>query len=897
MIKRSAVRLRGFIIFAVLVWCGLHPGLPAAAESQSSCNELEVVIIVDQSGSMPGSPDHPKANDPHGLRFFAPLRVVRWMGQDFVGASGLRVPSRPVITYHLALVEFGDQAQVRLPWTTVAPASEQEWQRQAEKLAESLAPQKGDLGNTNFLAAFEAARDLFAQRSGQRGGCPRRAILLLSDGMPYVAPPEGGHFSVVAHTNAVKSLVQEDLAKAGAEVWVTAINDSDDNYWPRMEPIWKGMLPPDEADKQPHAWLVNTEDEIGERFMRLMVELTGRRVEPVMIGPRCVPPYLQEIVLTFYKRDPAEHLDVQDPSGPLVPARNDVEVEIIGYDEPIESLRVRRPLPGKWQVSTTAPRADVIIDEVTLPAVGRLIQPVDQPGVQYIQDRVVFQITDSQGNPLPAYADPLFAMSIVGEIKASNQSFPVSFTPDAQQAYSALFIPIQSGLHQLVISAASRQPQERVPPGTSDCQWKPFDVLKDETIGQFDVTAIRMLLLGLPQTESATGADCPLQVGDRAIVRYQTQAADNQRPVVLSLPVEWEATLESSVGSSAVSLEGPDRRTGVYTATLAFNQAGGHVLKAIASVRQPDGSLQRLLVDKQSFDVRPVHELQAIVRLADTTSKPWWWGILDRLGLTPQDPGMQIARDPFWQWLPTDVEVLVSLDGQNPADPATVLKSDASAGGLPVRLIVAEAGGVNPQTVQLEYTNVPGRYRGTLPNLRLGHHELRVEGAKGFFANCGYSLPTPALMSLERVENPWIYLELLLAALLLIIVLLLLRRWRCQRVNPCKGYISVLGQDNRPVGGWYIDLKGRNTWRLRGNLAPPDITGIQEMLVRSARGRCGRDPYENDRLWVQITLLSLTETPEAPQERVLSPGEQWRPEQLPGCAVKYVLEQKQLYQS
>lgn len=885
-----------FMILIALLAHQMWAAGPVNAQAQTPvCQELEIVIIVDQSGSMPGSEDHPTPNDPNGLRFFAPLRVVRWMGQDFVGANALRLPSRPVITYHMALVDFGDTARVRLPWTTISPATEQDWQNQAQQIATAIAPFTGDLGNTNMVAALQAASNLFQQRATPSNNCPRRAIFMLSDGMPYVKPPdETQHFSVTEHMRQVQSLIQGELKQLGVDTFITAI-DYEGAYWTSMERTWKRILPADDSQKQSYALKVNSEDEIGERFVKLLVELTNRTIEPVTIGPRCVPPYLQEIVLTFYKRDPNEHLQVIDPIGPLDDTRTDIGVQYIGYNEPIESLRVLRPLPGKWQITTSAPRADVIIDEVSLPAAGRLVKPLGTETIQYVQSQVQFYLADSQGQSLAAYSDPLFDLSIIGNVRTGSQSTLVSFAPTAPQGYGAQWIPVRSGLHQVVVSAKSQQPRERTPPGPVDtavCEWIPYDVLQDRTIGQFEVAPVQLASLGAPAVQSGTTAGCPLQVGDQAVVRYQSQRADTQQPVVFSLPVEWEVALQSAASTTPVSVQGPDGQ-GVFTATVEFAQPLKHDLVSLASVRLPDGTAQQVLADKISFDVKPVQKLQAVVRLADAPNQPWWWPFLSWLGLTPKQSLTQIARDPFWRWLPTEVEVLVSLDGQNPANPTASLAL-VDPNTIPVSLSVAGAGGADVKTIALVPTNVPGRYRASVPGLGLGRYEIRVEGVKGLTASCGFSLPIPAQVNLQRQENPWIYLELLLVALMILLVLISIYRWRCVRINPCKGYFGVFDKkDNRLVDGWFKTLAGLNTWRLRGNLAPPAKTGIQAMTVRSTRGSCGRDPYENNRIWVQVVPLSLTGKPEPPLEKELASGEKWEPERLP-VYIRYVLERKDL---
>lgn len=868
---------------------------PVAAQEAPLCDQVEIVFVVDQSGSMRGAPvDHPTPNDPNGLRFFAPLRAVRWMGQDYVGANGLRLPSRPVVTYHVALVEFGDEAQVRLPWTTIAPADEQSWRNLDTQLSDALAPYDYSLGNTNVRAAMEVARDLFAQRSTVRNDCPKRAVFVLTDGMPYVRPADGTTgFSVTEHMGAIADLVESDLARQGVGVWITAINDSDDNYWTRMEPIWQGMLPPDEAGKEPRAWKVNTEDEIGQRFANMMVELANRNIEPVRIGPLCVPPYLQQIVLTFYKRDPSEHLNVSDPIGPLTPSRTDVGVEVRGYDEPIESLIVHRPLPGRWEINTTAARADVLIDEVTLPAIGKLIQPSGRDAVQYVQDELMLQLVDLQGNPLPAYSDPNFGLAVEANVRATSQTYPFSLVDSGQGQRSGLFIPVDAGSHQLVVTAKSSTPLQRVPePKDSACQWETTSVLDQAAVGEFSVAPVKLTQAGQPILLSATGGNCPLQQGDQALVTYRWERTDNQQSVSISLPTVWEAMQRGPSSERMVTIQGPAASSGIFTATLSFDEAGQHTLASLASVRLPDGGLSQALNDQQSFNVAPVQALRAQVAVLEPAAKPWWWRVLGALGLTPHQPGRQIARDPFWRLLPTELDVLVSLDGQTAADPSSALQ--IAPDQRPVQLILANADGTNPREIPLIATNVPGRYHATLSDIPLGRYELRVVPISGLLAACGFNLPAAMQLDLERVENPIIYGELLLLALaLLVLVLMLVRIW-CLRRNPCQGCLAVVEKEDpkKLINEWYKELDGRNRWRLQGASAPPAKTMIAEIRVGSTQRSCGRDPYPDNKILVQIVPLTLQDKT-VMLEREMKLGEVWRPELLP-CAIRYVLEYERL---
>ncbi len=886
------------LLVGLLAWMLIASSVKVNAQSTSPkdvCDEVEVVLLIDQSGSMGGVPiDHPIPNDPHGLRFYAPLHVIRWMGSDYLGASKLRLPSRPVVTYHVAVVDFGDETRTRLPWTTIAPTSDKDWQKQEQKLEKVFQSSHENLGNTNILAALREAAALFSQRADRQNDCPRRAIFLLSDGMPYVPPPEGSvGFSVVGHMEQVKRLVQGELKDMGVEVWVTALNDSNDNYWPRMKPYWEDILSQSTFGSQSHALKVDTEDEIAKRFTNIMRDLANRNIEPVHIGPRCVPPYLQQIIFTFYKQDPKkEHLQISDPVGLLTPNRTDVQVEVKGYDEPIEYLIVQRPIPGEWDIQTTAPRADVLIDEDTLPAVGSIHLASGNPkGVQYVRDGIILQLTDSNGNPLPEYTDKTFQLTLDSKVVTSQGESPLNFNQVNVQEYKTDVVPTESGLHQVVVTAHSKQPVQKEIPG-SHCQWTStiLPKLDNAVVGEFDVAAVGLVRVGQPQINRSVAANCPLQAGDQMVLSYEAQRLDTGQAITLSLPVEWNARLQTPSGTRDLQVEGPDPSTNQWRLTLSFDDGGNHTLTAVAKVRDSDGRLHALGQDQQTFQVAPVQPISAEIHVLKPVDPPWWLSILQKVGLAPTDEDHQIGNDPRWRSLPMQVEVLLTADGQTTLDPNTVFTNPQ--GQAPVVLTVADAHGANAQQVTLAPTTDPGRYLATIQGLSLGTYELRAELAQGMEAACGFALTGPSTKQVKRIRNPWIYLELLLLALGIIVALLLWRRRQCQTRNPCQGVLSVIDKNSgRPVDGWYKDLSGRNRWSIK-DATLAEKCQFEEIRVQCTRGKCGKDPYPEGRIYVEVVRMTAQGPDLISHELTINKWEGWPASA--DCAVVYVSDETKL---
>ena len=160
----------------------VQSAIPGVFAAPSTCNELQLIFLVDQSGSMRGNASHPVANDPLNLRFVGPEHAVERLGI-------LRYTQYPTMTVRFALVNFGTTAETGIDWTSITGASDADCAQQWATLKKVLAPGKwdtADMGNTNFLAAFEKAGELFKRLPQQIGNCPTRAVIVLTDGRPQL---------------------------------------------------------------------------------------------------------------------------------------------------------------------------------------------------------------------------------------------------------------------------------------------------------------------------------------------------------------------------------------------------------------------------------------------------------------------------------------------------------------------------------------------------------------------------------------------------------------------------------------------------------------------------------------------------------------------------------------
>ncbi len=156
------IRLLIVSIFILPLFAGV---LPASADSDGLVPNLDIVLVIDESGSMmrPGTAQ----NDPgilgvhNGWRFvIADMFTQNWLGLDQSGAS-----------HRVGVVLFGSDA-IQVPGG-LTPVSD------GAKLSSLVDGLHDDMNGTNYMAALSAARNMLS--SGRQDA--KKAIIFLSDGV------------------------------------------------------------------------------------------------------------------------------------------------------------------------------------------------------------------------------------------------------------------------------------------------------------------------------------------------------------------------------------------------------------------------------------------------------------------------------------------------------------------------------------------------------------------------------------------------------------------------------------------------------------------------------------------------------------------------------------------
>ena len=709
------------------------------------CDELQVVLIVDQSLSMSAKIENAPASDPQGLRFYGPKRAVETL-------SALRYQSYQNAAIRVAMVYFGDKPRLALPWTDLNATNKTEHQQLMAELAPSFEPVK-HMGNTNFLAPFQTASTLFNQMTPQVDGCPLRAVILITDGRPSLLTKG---FDWTEHMKELNRYVKQYMPPPDHQIYVIGL-DRKNNYWDEVKPYW------DEISGDPNK-VVRAKDQahmasllfqfLGETTSNLRPSGSEAKMECVAGSKVSVAPFLQELRLSLTKPDPDLHLEVMDENGqPLEPSRQDVAVEIEGYDEPIETMIVTNPPPGVWTIRTMLPPETdeehrCRIRKISFNAVGQLVSPDPTAGdrpIQFTKMPIVFRVVDTSGQPLPEYGDPLYALHVDASLQGPSQnSQDLVLDVGAQYEYQGETIPLEAGMHSLHITATSHNPD-----GSE------FQVF-DESIASIRVMPVQLVKIEGPGNVVKQYSETSLKA---AIV------VTGQQPVQLDLPVTVSATLnhEGEAQPLNVSLN----QDGIYEATFRADQAGRYTLNYQATVDSPQGTIL-LGKDQIPFEVFPTTLVGA--------------------KFTSPEEDQFIATDLLLR--PTGLAFEVQMvDGEGrDLGPGQV----GAANPMAVFAIKVWDQDHNDRSAEFKVTNTgkPGLFRIESDTLGPGTYEVQVLPATTLGDNYMWAADSWSRTFKGRV-NPLFYALLAADIGLGGIIALLIWRWIRLRRHPLSGYIRI----------------------------------------------------------------------------------------------------------
>lgn len=627
--------LVGLMVFVLLL--AMLPDQPARAEEPEPYTGMDVIFLIDQSGSMGGREfgSDREPNDRQRLRFNGTQFAIAWLGSD-----RLHYFKDSNVTFRTAVVSFGSVVDVTLPPSTIDPNSREQWDALRASLTNLLAEDnlrqrfvekfgQANLGNTDFQLAFAEARKLFDQLEQADSTHRLKIIILLTDGEPYVErapyiPPtptpttgEGEQkptpiptpapvFPTDRYMRDTVDDVNDRFPYPEYQIYVVALNDRTKETWSYMRRYWEAITHsrPDDV----RAELVENNDTMGASFQRILSKLVqpldsqktvkGEEI-PITEDRIPVPPYLQEIVVYVHKPSPDRRIRLYLDGGRLLAegkvdlcGNEDIGACIEGQDEPIETITVYNPYPAVWRlerpVTTTPARAFVVF--------ARFVGPeakVSPTGMipQFIPTRLILELGGASG-ALPAYTEEKYKLLVKARLVSGDEEQWFNLTQRADGKYSAEFLPTRPGTYSIYLEGITQDPDGK-----------------------------ELKILGADPTQEASSFTVfPVQIADCTLPGPVTQLIQTRLCIALVSPEgnvvaissdaptvpQLTATIEAM--EQALQLPLRQEADGTFVADFTPLNSGEHKFQALLTVTDPNtkADSRALEADLGSFEVGPM---------------------------------------------------------------------------------------------------------------------------------------------------------------------------------------------------------------------------------------------------------------------------------------------------
>lgn len=805
-----------FVFFAITLL--LSMASPARAQ-QTLYDGLDIVFLVDQSGSMARINGGGIPNDSLGLRFYSLTYAANLLG-DF------HLYINPDASFRFSVVNFGRSAEAwdfaptgssPLYWQTIEPRSRDEWKPQyaqlKSKFDEMIAEySKKDLGDTNFQIAFREARTQFDQIPSLPGN-RLRVIILLTDGQPAVDAPG---FTATKHMDDLILFASKYFPEPNYRIYTIGMVDVNDSYWQLVQRYWENITNDPCTDVscpdpvKDRTGLVASNDDVGKRFQEILKELSTvlpvskdlKYVDKVVIpGPLSVPPYLKSISFAYFKTDPAQKLLLTDPTGASDANISGVEIE--GIDGPIQMVRISNPQPGQWKVATDPSSVDVDITMRYIFAKSQLDSPLGMQA-QYVPLTIKYKLLDDLGNPLPNYPTPKYRLLVKAKVEAGVQSWDLTLNSAADGTYSAEFTPIVSDPHKITVTAESQ-----------DYEGKSLSIF-DGMIGEFDVSPVLLVAKNIPLVWP--------QYSEKPIT-FELQDSRGY-------PVEAPSSLDMMVtvnGENSGPLTLKLQPDGSYETTYAPSVTGSHSIHAFASVIDSSGE-KKIIMDENigEFDVSPTTRVDLVVQ-EPSTMKQYETGLLP----FPRNP----------------LSLKIQLQDENGAvlDPQKVFLGNP-LNALSVAKIQDDKGNNVSLALDLQQTPDKGVYLAESMEFGIGDYVFTITGAE---LRPGFVYRNQQIqVRVIRTRHPW---QIPLGIILLVALIgssswAIVRNYKI-RQHPCKGMIYIADAYGTPKFQKRLDTYGKNNIIISGKEISP-LTHVKKMQFWCETDAQSREGRVYARVWL-----------------------------------------------
>jgi hypothetical protein len=407
---------------------------------------LDVVFIIDQSGSMSGSllgsKAHPHPNDGTGQRISAVQNAIIRFAEEVEGTP---------LVHRFSVIEFGSYNRLNVPLSdkklSYNPAQPGAAKRNSKRWAKKLRPKH--LGYADTPGAMRAAITEFQHwQTAGLSGTRERKLLLITDGRPCVFGPRGKRCKSLRQMRTEIKRHAKTLKQMGVDIWVIGLNDSD-NYWDQGDGVfWQSIAG---RDKNGHhkARLIDTAfsgiTKITQDIIDDWLNLTSLSLKTEEYHIR---PYLKRVVFNINANKPDATLQIEYPTSQI----KSVAMSRLRRGSYTVRHILENPAPGTYKIKKPPKFFYSIHVEEELATLTFLSSFIAQKNDQ---TRVVFQMMQT-GGPLQEVPEwpinqTVDAKVIITAPSGKQQILPAKF--DGNGKFFAVWTPTEENQHQVGFEA------------------------------------------------------------------------------------------------------------------------------------------------------------------------------------------------------------------------------------------------------------------------------------------------------------------------------------------------------------------------------------------------------------------------------------------------------------
>ena len=413
------------LILIIFTVTGLS-GLTVRAQGPETSG-LDVVFVIDQSGSMWGAGPGFTKNDKWGHRIGQAKNIIYRLAEH---------ASETSFVHRVIVVDFGDEASLAARSPLIIKYDPKDPGRllsETKAWTERYVTAK-DLLNTNTPAGMELGlNELKKLEAAESLPNRRKVMLLLTDGRPDLGR---GKESLEVLRKQIESVTAK-LNENNLELWLVALNDSS-NYWIEGDSeFWERV-----AGKNRARLAETASTNIATVIQDIVDDWLGVTSAAADKEYDC-PPYLRRIIFNINFSAPRSPVTITDPEGNSVPLSSGGSASSPGT---FSRFIVDGPQPGIYKINHDPSRGYTSGVELFSPDIQR-IKPAKKTSIA-VESQLLFQVRDRAGNPLqllPEY--PIKPSVLVTQPGGTQTEIPASYIDDGK--FEAAWKPPAVGKYQL----------------------------------------------------------------------------------------------------------------------------------------------------------------------------------------------------------------------------------------------------------------------------------------------------------------------------------------------------------------------------------------------------------------------------------------------------------------